>query len=90
MRPLFAYLRAMTVPTSVFAAPEDWSDPALNTRIDRAAFELVLQMESGFADQVAGESWRSYTHEYGSAGGTETSVDLDSDLMRLAAGGSAE
>jgi FMN reductase len=90
MRPLFAYLRAMTVPTSVFAAPEDWSDPALNTRIDRAAFELVLLMESGFARQVTGESWQSYRHEYGSAGGTETSVDLDSDLMRLAAGGSAE
>ena len=31
MRPLFAYLRTMTVPTSLFAAPEDWSDPALNT-----------------------------------------------------------
>ena len=30
MRPLFAYLRAMTVPTSLFAAPEDWGDPALN------------------------------------------------------------
>ena len=24
MRPLFAYLRTMTVPTSLFAAPEDW------------------------------------------------------------------
>src|SRR5215470_12111998 len=31
MRPMFAYLRTMTAPTSVFAAPEDWSDPALNT-----------------------------------------------------------
>ena len=29
MRPMFAYLRAMAVPTSVFAAPEDWGDPAL-------------------------------------------------------------
>ena len=25
MRPLFAYLRAIVVPTSVFAAPEDWA-----------------------------------------------------------------
>ncbi|HUB21662.1 MAG TPA: CE1759 family FMN reductase, partial [Streptosporangiaceae bacterium] len=73
MRPMFAYLRAMTAPTSLFAAPEDWSDPALATRIDRAALELVLLMESGFARAIKDESWSSYQHEYGSAGGTETS-----------------
>jgi len=89
MRPLFAYLRTMTAPTSLFAAPEDWSDPALNTRIDRAALELVLLMESGFARKIKDQSWQSYQHEYGSAGGTETSIDLDTDLMRLATGGSA-
>jgi FMN reductase len=89
MRPMFAYLRAMTEPTSLFAAPEDWSDPALNTRIDRAAVELVLLMESGFAAKIKDESWQSYQHEYGSAGGTETAIDLDSDMMRLATGGSA-
>jgi FMN reductase len=89
MRPLFAFLRTMAVPTSVFAAPEDWSDPALAKRADRAAFELVLLMESGFARAIKDESWASYQHEYGSAGGTETAVDLDTDLMRLAAGGSA-
>jgi FMN reductase len=89
MRPLFAYLRALTAPTSVFAAPEDWADPALNQRIDRAAVELVLLMASGFARQIKDESWHSYQHEYGSAGGTEVSVDLDTDLMRLATGGSA-
>jgi FMN reductase len=89
MRPLFAYLRAMTAPTSVFAAPEDWIDPALGKRIDRAAFELVLLMQSGFARAVRDQSWPSYQHEYGSAGGTEVSIDLDTDLMRLAAGGSA-
>jgi FMN reductase len=51
MRPLFSYLRALTVPTGVFAAPEDWaggdtSTAALADRIDRAAAEL--------ADLVAG------------------------------------
>ena len=80
----------MTVPTALFAAPEDWSDPALNKRIDRAARELVLLMESGFAHQVKDESWQNYQHEYGSAGGTEVSIDLNTDLMRLATGGSAE
>jgi FMN reductase len=90
MRPMFAYLRTMTAPTSLFAAPEDWSDPALATRVDRAALELVLLMESGFARAIRDESWSSYQHEYGSAGGTEVDIDLDTDLMRLATGGSAE
>jgi FMN reductase len=90
MRPMFAYLRTMTVPTSLFAAPEDWSDPALAKRIDRAALELVLLMESGFAAAIKDESWQNYQHEYGSANGTELSIDLNTDLMRLATGGSAE
>jgi len=96
IRSLFAYLRALPVPTSLFAAPEDWGgqargdeNSALNKRIDRAAFELVLLMESGFARQVRDQSWQSYQHEYGSAGGTELDIDTDSDLMRLATGGSA-
>ena len=90
MRPMFAYLRTMTVPTSVFAAPEDWSDPALNKRIDRAAIELVLMFRSGFARNIRDGSWSSYQHEFGSAGGTHTAIDLDTDLMRLATGGSAK
>jgi FMN reductase len=100
MRPLFAYLRTLPVPTALFAAPEDWGasagapgdddeQKALNKRIDRAAFELVLLMESGFARQVRGESWQSYQHEFGSAGGRELDIDTESDLMRLATGGTA-
>jgi FMN reductase len=51
MRPLFAYLRAVTVPTAVFAASEDWAggdgtSRSLAERIDRAAGEL--------ADVIAG------------------------------------
>ena len=88
LRSLFAYLRTTVVPTSLFAA-QDWSDPALAKRIDRAALELLLLMESGFARRVRDESWGSYQHEFGSAGGTELTIDLDSDLMRLATGGSA-
>lgn len=46
LRPLFVYLGAVTAPTAVFAAAEDWggnSEPgaALNERIDRAATDLV-------------------------------------------------
>jgi FMN reductase len=87
MRSLFAFMRTLTVPTSLFAAPEDWGDPALNKRVDRAAFELVLLMESGFARKVRDESWQSYAHEFGSAAGAEDAIDLDTDLMRLATGG---
>jgi FMN reductase len=89
MRSMFAYLRTLIIPTSLFAAPEDWGDPALNARIDRAAVEFVLLMESDFARKIRDASWDSYQHEYGSAGGTETDIDLNTDLMRLAAGGAA-
>ncbi|MGY1605748.1 FMN reductase [Geodermatophilus sp. SYSU D00700] len=46
MRPLFAYLRAVTVPTAVFAASEDWAggdgvSGELAARITRAAGELA-------------------------------------------------
>jgi FMN reductase len=42
LRPLFAYLRAVVVPTAVFAASEDWAGgPELVERIDRATGELA-------------------------------------------------
>ena len=42
LRPLFAYLRAVVVPTAVFAATEDWADGgALDERVARAAEELA-------------------------------------------------
>jgi FMN reductase len=47
MRPLFAYLRAVVVPTAVYAASEDWGtagDSALAVRIDRAAREFGALM----------------------------------------------
>lgn len=89
MRALFAFLRTLTTPTSVFAAPEDWNDTGLTTRIDRTAFELFTLMNSGVGRTIRAESWRKYQHEFGSAGGKELSIDLDSDMMKLAAGGSA-
>jgi FMN reductase len=48
VRPLFGYLRAVTVPTGVFAASEDWGSgediavAALRRRVARAAGELAL------------------------------------------------
>lgn len=49
-------MRSLAAPTSVFAAPEDWSDPALTKRIGRADT-------------------------------TTPSMDFNTDLMKLAAGG---
>jgi FMN reductase len=43
LRPLFAYLRAATVPTAVYAASEDWGGE-LAGRIDRAAAELAREI----------------------------------------------
>ena len=43
IRPLFSYLHAVVVPTSVYAASEDWAtggDATLADRIERAAAEL--------------------------------------------------
>jgi FMN reductase len=49
MRPVFTFMRAVVVPTSVFAATDDWaggSGPApLHARIERAARELAADMD---------------------------------------------
>ena len=46
LRPMFAYLQALVVPTGVFAGPRDWGDASdgsrgLSDRVDRAAAELA-------------------------------------------------
>jgi FMN reductase len=85
MRGMFGYLRAMTVPTALFAAPEDWADDALSGRIDRAALELVTLMRAGVAEAVRAGNSSRYQTQYGSK--NDPGIDFDSDLMRLAAGG---
>ncbi|MEV7787233.1 FMN reductase [Streptomyces sp. NPDC088106] len=44
LRPLFSYLRAVVVPTGVYAASEDWGAEGLDGRIERAAGELAALM----------------------------------------------
>ncbi|MFF0158577.1 FMN reductase [Streptomyces sp. NPDC005263] len=54
LRPLFAYLRAVVVPTGVYAASEDWGAEGLDARIERAAGELAgLMTGVSMAAQVA-------------------------------------
>lgn len=89
LRGLFAYLRTVTTPTSVFAGPDDWNDGSLSRRAGRAATELVSLIESDFRGATRGEAWTGYQHSFGSAGGAETAIGFDTDLMRLATGGAA-
>jgi FMN reductase len=94
MRPLFAFLRAVPVPTSVFAAPEEWSAPELGVRIDRAAAELTHFVKSGVGRAIADSAWGSYNHQFGGnatrAERRAADVNLDTDLMKLAAGGTVD
>ncbi|MEU0069786.1 FMN reductase [Streptomyces sp. NPDC006332] len=54
LRPLFAYLRAVVLPTGVYAASEDWGAEGLDARIERAAGELAgLMTGLSTAPQVA-------------------------------------
>ncbi|MGN5385166.1 CE1759 family FMN reductase [Streptomyces sp. JL7001] len=41
LRPLFTYLRALVMPTAVYAASEDWGEEGLAQRIARAGAELA-------------------------------------------------
>jgi FMN reductase len=91
MRSLFAYLRALTLPTSVFAAPEDWATAELGGRIQRAATELAVMLDTGVGHRIANRAWSGYQHQFGGnaprAQRTADDVDFTSPLMRLAAGG---
>ncbi|MGW3722204.1 CE1759 family FMN reductase [Streptomyces sp. NPDC005133] len=93
LRPLFAFLRALPVPTSLFAAPEDWGQAALGDRIQRAATELVLLLRSGVGRSIADSAWTGYQHQFDGnatrAEHTADDIDFTTDLMRLAAGGTA-
>ncbi len=91
LRPLFAYMRALSLPTSVYAAPEDWGATELGRRIERAATELAVIVRAGVEHQISDAAWSGYQHQFGGnavrAERTDADVDFDSPLMRLAAGG---
>jgi FMN reductase len=60
MRPLFAYLRALAVPTGVYAASSDWGataegQQALSERVERASDELAHLIVSTSPAQRADE-----------------------------------
>ena len=67
IRPLFSYLRTMTVPTAVFAATDDWGSTGraeLTARIERAGgelAELVTQQVTQRAPAAAADPYASIT-----------------------------
>ncbi|TMM27919.1 MAG: NADH-dependent FMN reductase [Actinobacteria bacterium] len=91
MRSLFAYMRALTLPTSVFAAAEDWGASVLGERVRRAATELAVVLEARIEQRIADQAWSGYKHEFAGnatrAEQTAADIDFDSPLMRLASGG---
>ena len=93
MRPLFAYMRALTLPTSVFASPDDWSAGELGDRVGRAATELAILVDAQVERQITDRQWSGYQHRFGGnatrAERDTADLDFDSPLMRLAAGGRA-
>ncbi|MYW68099.1 hydroxymethylpyrimidine ABC transporter substrate-binding protein [Streptomyces sp. SID8379] len=72
LRPLFTYLRALVLPTAVYAASEDWGEEGLAARIARAGGELARFMapaaQTPDVDTAAAIAPRSLT-------GAITSVD---------------
>ena len=83
MRPLFAYLRSVVVPTGVFAATEDFGSHGLSDRITRAASELAAAVLSqgdysvgGFGPDLAARPRRT--------SGTQVESDVTpfGDLLR--------
>ncbi|MEU5041246.1 FMN reductase [Streptomyces griseorubiginosus] len=64
LRPLFSYLKAVVVPTGVYAASEDWGAEGLDARIERAAGELAALMSGLSAvSEVAGRRPSADTFE---------------------------
>jgi FMN reductase len=54
LRPLFAYLHAVVVPTGVFAATGDFGDAGLDARVERAAAELAALARAGGSASTSG------------------------------------
>ncbi|KRB73930.1 NADPH-dependent FMN reductase [Nocardioides sp. Root190] len=67
LRPLFAHLHAVVVPTGVFAAAEDFGatdDGSLDKRVDRAAAELAALLGNGAGEPAAAPVRRQVADEF--------------------------
>lgn len=83
LRPLFAYLRAVVVPTAVYAASEDWGAEGLAERIDRAAGELGMLMTGTTAVRRAVPAQSSEPDLPGTHGGGLEVIPFEQQLAAL-------
>lgn len=71
LRPLFAYMKALVMPTAVYASPDEWAGRGVEARASEAADELTQQLERmlGGADMVVN-------------GGSDARVSKDGEAPR--------
>lgn len=82
LRPLLCYLGAVTVPTAVFAATEDWgstgaAESGLQQRIEQAAGDLAAALDSGRRPA------ERPTRQWGSDSGFAAPVEFPELLRRI-------
>lgn len=87
MRPLFGFMRATSMPTSLFASPDDWGTTELTSRIERASAELTHFVRSNVRQSIIHTDWQNYRHEFGRSPKRGQQPDFDTDLMKAATGG---
>ncbi|MEJ8646431.1 CE1759 family FMN reductase [Streptomyces sp. MS1.HAVA.3] len=75
LRPLFTYLRALVLPTAVYAASEDWGESGLAQRIARAGAELARFMAPAARQHAAPDVDTAVAIAPRSLTGAITSVD---------------
>ncbi|MFF7858160.1 CE1759 family FMN reductase [Streptomyces sp. NPDC007904] len=83
LRPLFAYLKAVVVPTGVYAASEDWGAEGLDGRIGRAAGELAALMGALPATRADGDGTDGDDTAGEDAAGALTVVPFEEQLAAL-------
>lgn len=82
MRPLFAYLRALTVPTSLYATAADWGPGGggdVTGRITRAVRELLTLMRARISDELLDANWTAYQHTLKDAERSDGRTDFNYD-----------
>ncbi|MBC9718143.1 NAD(P)H-dependent oxidoreductase [Streptomyces sp. TRM66268-LWL] len=79
LRPLFTYLRALVLPTAVYAASEDWGAEGLAQRITRAGRELARFMAPSTDESSEDTAGRSTNEAGPSATATAAAAAPDVD-----------
>ncbi|GAA2422198.1 CE1759 family FMN reductase [Streptomyces glaucus] len=83
LRPLFAHLKAVVVPTGVYAAAEDWGAEGLDGRIERAAGELAALMTGLSAGRPAERTGTGREAPAGQADGAEEPAAEEAGAFRV-------